>query len=269
MPALSQLPALLPLPGLSHLKDTAFRDRVVIVTGAGQGIGRAFAHAFAALGAVTVLADRNHDNASAVASAIGGRAMAVAVDVGDPASVADMADAVQRAHGRIDVLVNNAAIFSTITMRPFDEIPLDEWDAVLRVNLTGPFLCARAVLPAMRRAGWGRIVNIASAAVTLGRPGYLHYIASKSALIGISRSMARELGPDGITVNTIMPGATFTEIERKTVTPEFIERIVAQQCIHRPQVPDDLVGALLFLCSDAAGFVTGQSLTIDGGATHP
>ena len=139
---------------------------------------------------------------------------------------------------------------------------------VLRVNVTGPFLCARAVLPLMRRHGWGRIVNIASGAVTMGRPNYLHYIASKAALVGMSRSMARELGPDGITVNAILPGATFTEVERKTVTPEQKERIVAQQCIPRPQAPGDLVGTLLFLASDASAFVTGQSLTVDGGATH-
>ena len=116
-------------------------------------------------------------------------------------------------------------------MRPFEQIPLDEWTEVLKVNITGQMLCARAVLPAMRRAKWGRIINMSSGAVTLGRPGYLHYIASKSALIGMSHSMARELGPDGITVNAILPGAVFTEIERKTITPAQKERIIAQQCI--------------------------------------
>jgi|SRR5258708_838548 NAD(P)-dependent dehydrogenase (short-subunit alcohol dehydrogenase family) len=105
-------------------------------------------------------------------------------------------------------------------MRPFEQIPLKEWEAVLKVNVTGPFLCCRAVLPAMRRAQWGRIINMASGAVTLGRPNYLHYITSKAALVGMTRSMARELGRDGITVNAILPGATSTEIERKTVTPE-------------------------------------------------
>ena len=243
--------------------------RVAIVTGAGQGIGRVFARAFADAGAIPIVADRNGPKAEAVAAEIGGRAMAVTVDVGDPASVDAMTRTVEAAFGRIDILVNNAAIFSTLTMRPFDQIPLAEWDDVLRVNLTGPFLCARAVLPAMRRGQWGRIVNIGSGAVTLGRPGYVHYVATKAALVGMGRSMARELGPDGITVNAILPGATFTEIERKTVTPEWIERIVAQQCVHRPQVPDDLVGSLLFLCSAGAGFVTGQALTVDGGATHP
>jgi NAD(P)-dependent dehydrogenase (short-subunit alcohol dehydrogenase family) len=242
--------------------------RVAIVTGAAQGIGRVFAQALAGVGAIPIVADRNVPKAEAVAQEIGGAALPVEVDVADPASVQAMADKVLTAHGRIDILVNNAAIFSTITMRPFEQIPLDEWDQVLRVNLTGPFLCARAVLPAMRRAQWGRIVNIGSGAVTLGRPGYLHYIATKSGLAGMSRSMARELGPDGITVNTILPGATFTEIERKTITPEWVERIVAQQCVHRPQVPQDLVAALLFLCSPGAAFVTGQAINVDGGATH-
>jgi 3-oxoacyl-[acyl-carrier protein] reductase len=179
-----------------------------------------------------------------------------------------MVEAVERRYGRIDILVNNAGIFSTLEMRPFDQIPLDEWERVLRVNVTGPFLCSRAVLPAMRRAQWGRIVHMASGAVTMGRPNYLHYIASKGALSGMTGSMARELGASGVTVNAILPGATFTEIERKTVSPEQKVRIVAQQCIPRPETPDDLVGTVLFLSSDASAFLTGQCLTVDGGATH-
>jgi len=197
-------------------------DRVVIVTGAGQGIGRVFAKSFAMAGARAVIAELNEKKAAAVAGEImeaGGQALAVTTDVADPASIEEMIRIVEDAYGRIDVLVNNAGIFSTLEMRPFDQIPLDEWERVLRVNLTGPFLCARAVLPAMRRDKWGRIINIASGAVRLGRPNYLHYIAAKAAIAGMSLSMARELGPDGITVNAILPGATFTEIERKTVTP--------------------------------------------------
>jgi NAD(P)-dependent dehydrogenase (short-subunit alcohol dehydrogenase family) len=246
--------------------------RVAVVTGAGQGIGRVFARALAGAGHAVIIAERNIERGRAVAAEVegaGGTALAVETDVAEEASVDAMAAAALARFGRIDVLVNNAAIFSTLEMRPFDQIPLPEWEAVLRVNVTGPFLCARAVLPAMRKGGFGRIVNIASAAVTMGRPNYLHYIASKSALVGMSRSMARELGAEGITVNAIMPGATFTEVERKTVSPEQRVRIVAQQCIPRPQGPDDLVGALLFLVSDGAAFVTGQALTVDGGATHP
>jgi 3-oxoacyl-[acyl-carrier protein] reductase len=245
-------------------------DRVVIVTGAGQGIGRVFAKSFAMAGARAVIAELNEKKAAAVAGEImeaGGQALAVTTDVADPASIEETIRIVEDAYGRIDVLVNNAGIFSTLEMRPFDQIPLDEWERVLRVNLTGPFLCARAVLPAMRRDKWGRIINIASGAVRLGRPNYLHYIAAKAAIAGMSLSMARELGPDGITVNAILPGATFTEIERKTVTPAQKERIISMQCVPRAEVPEDLVGAALFLASDASSFVTGQSINLDGGVT--
>src|SRR5579884_1754806 len=255
---------------LDNLVFPSLKDRVVIVTGAGQGIGRLFAKAFARAGARAVIAEINEQRAEAVAEeilAFDGQVLAVTTDVSDPASVEEMVTVVEDEWGRIDVLINNAGIFSTLEMRPFDQIPLEEWERVLRVNLTGPFLCARAVLPAMRRARWGRIINIGSGAVRLGRPNYLHYIASKAALAGMSLSMARELGADGITVNAILPGATFTEIERKTITPEQKERIVAMQCVPRPEVPEDLVGAVLFLASDAAGFITGQSINLDGGVT--
>jgi NAD(P)-dependent dehydrogenase (short-subunit alcohol dehydrogenase family) len=258
---------------MSDLDNVVFpslKERVVIITGAGQGIGRTFAKAFAAAGARAVIAELNEKKAADVSAEImkaGGEALAVTTDVADDASIKEMVEIVEDEYGRIDVLINNAGIFSTLEMRPFDQIPLDEWERVLRVNLTGPFLCARAVLPAMRRAKWGRIINMASGAVRLGRPNYLHYIATKSALMGMSLSMARELGADNITVNAILPGATFTEIERKTITPEQKERIVAMQCIPRAEVPEDLVGAALFLASDAARFVTGQSINLDGGVT--
>ncbi len=247
-------------------------DKVVVITGAGQGIGRTFAKSFASAGAKVVIAERNMEKARAVEREIAsgnGHATVIETDVADEASVKRLGAGVEQAFGRADVLVNNAAIFSTLDMRPFDQIPLAEWEQVLRVNITGPFLCVRAMLPLMRRNKWGRIVNMASGAVTLGRPNYLHYIASKAALAGMTHSMARELGPDGITVNAVLPGATYTEIARKTVTPEQKERIVAMQSIPRPQIPEDLVGVVMFLASDASAFMTGQELTVDGGATHP
>jgi NAD(P)-dependent dehydrogenase (short-subunit alcohol dehydrogenase family) len=255
---------------MQNILIPSLKDRIIIITGAGQGIGRAFAKAFAMAGAVAVIAERNEKTAASVAGEIlkaNGQALAVTTDVGDPASITEMIELVEDKYGRIDVLINNAGIFSTLEMRPFDQIPIEEWEQVLRINLTGPFLCARAVLPSMRRAKWGRIINIGSGAVRLGRPNYLHYIAAKAALAGISLSMARELGADGITVNTILPGATFTEIERKTVTPAQKDHIIALQCVPRAETPEDLVGTALFLASDAAAFVTGQSINLDGGVT--
>jgi NAD(P)-dependent dehydrogenase (short-subunit alcohol dehydrogenase family) len=260
-----------PKSDLSGVVFPTLAGRVAIITGAGQGIGRVFANAFTMAGAIVVIAERDHERGQAVATEVvagGGKAQAIKTDVADPPSVEAMTKIVGDTYGRIDILINNAAIFSTLTMRPFEQIPPAEWDEVLRVNVTGAFLCSRAVVPAMRRAHWGRIINMASGAVSLGRPNYLHYITSKGALEAMSRSMARELGADGITVNAILPGATFTEIERKTVTPEQKQRIIEMQCVPRAEGPGDLVGTALFLASEASSFLTGQAIAVDGGATH-
>lgn len=247
------------------------QDRVVIITGAGQGIGRIFAHAFAAYGAVAVVADLNKDKADLVAQeihALGHRALAVEVDIGNIDTLERMASKVFNECGRIDVLINNAGIFSTLDMRPFWEIPLDEWDRVMHVNITGAMLATRAVAPYMQRAKWGRVINISSASILMGRPNYTHYVTSKSALIGMTRAMARELGQDFITVNAILPGATQTEIPRKTVSPQQREAILARQCLPRSQTPQDLVAATIFLATEGSRFMTGQVMNIDGGASH-
>jgi len=245
--------------------------RVAIITGGGQGLGRTFAKAFARQGINVIVADQNQTKAQSVADEIladGGQALATNTDIADADSTADMARQAMERFGRIDILVNNAAIFSTLDMRPFYEIPPAEWSKVLDVNITGAFHCCRAVVEPMMKAGWGRIINISSASINQGRPNYLHYTTSKAALIGMTRSMARELGASGITVNAVLPGATMTEIERKTVTPAQREAIIASQCIPRSERPEDLIGTILFLASDGAAFLTGQSIVVDGGSTH-
>jgi 3-oxoacyl-[acyl-carrier protein] reductase len=245
--------------------------RVAIITGGGQGLGRAYAHAFAKAGAIPIIAELNEAsgrNVERELSKAGLRTRFIHTDVASPDSVQAMVDATVAEFGRIDILVNNAAIFSTLKMRPFEEIPLDEWARVMQVNITGAFLCARAVSPVMRAAGWGRIVNVSSGTVSMGRPNYLHYVTSKAAVIGMSRALARELGPHGINVNTVLPGATVTEVPRETVTDEQRAAIVRMQCIPRIEETEDLIGPVLFLSSEASRFVTGQSLTVDGGVTH-
>ncbi len=253
-------------------RDFSVANRVVLITGAGQGIGRELARQFAAAGAVPIVADLNLENALSVVAEIearDGRAMAVKVDVGDPASIQAMVDAVVAEHGRIDVLINNAGIFASLEKRKFELIPQAEWDLVMRVNINGVMVCARAVAPIMRKAGWGRIINIASDAVPKGVMNYLHYVTSKSALIGMTNAMARELGEDGINVNCIRPGAVATEVDRAVnPTVDLRKNQIAQQCIKRGMEPPDLVGVMMFLSSPASSFITGQTIACDGGYTH-
>jgi 3-oxoacyl-[acyl-carrier protein] reductase len=247
------------------------QGRVALVTGGGRNIGRALAFGFARAGATPVIADLNPDDAEAIASEIereGFRALPVRVDVASADSVAAMIAAALAAFGRIDILVNNAAKFSELQYREFARIPLEEWKAVLDVNVTGTFLCVRAVEPHMRKAGWGRIVNVASASIRMGRPNFLHYVSSKSALVGMSRSLARELGPYGITVNTLLPGVVFTELQRQRLDADYQRMILAGQCIPEPLPPEAIVGPVLFLASEESRYVTGQELAVDGGLTH-
>jgi 3-oxoacyl-[acyl-carrier protein] reductase len=239
----------------------------VLVTGAAQGLGRAFAHRLVAEGAVVAVADRNLKGAEAVVDELGAdRALAVEVDVADEASVQAMAAAVLKRWNRLDVLVNNASIFSGIAMKPFEEISVAEWDELMAVNVKGAFLCARAAAPIMKSAGYGKIVNISSATVCIGRPFYLHYVTSKAALIGMTRALSRELGPFNVTVNALTPGATETEVPRQTVTAEQSQQIIAGQAIKRREVPADLVGTVVFLSSSDSDFITGQTINVDGGA---
>ncbi len=251
---------------------SSLKDRVVIITGGGQALGRAYAHEFAAQGAIPVIAELDEQNGERVVREIeqkGGRAMSVRTDVAIEAEANSMAETALSAYGRIDCLINNAAVFSRITIAPFWELPVEEWQSAMRVNIDGAFFCSRAVVPAMQERRWGRIINIASTTVPTGRPNYLHYITSKSAMIGMTRSMARELGEWNITAHLFMPGAVETEVERPSVSGVMFENLAKQQAVQRPATMEEYAGFMLFLCSDDAEFTTGQTFAANGGIAFP
>ncbi|MCZ6548108.1 MAG: SDR family oxidoreductase, partial [Deltaproteobacteria bacterium] len=177
-----------------------------------------------------------------------------------------MADTTLKRYGRIDVLVNNAGLYTALKKKPFMEIPVGEWDQVMAVNLKGLFLCAQAVHPAMKKQGKGKIINISSGTVLGGTPFFVHYVASKAGVIGFTRALARELGPDNISVNAITPGLTISSPQQEGVmTPEQREDRRRRRCFQRDQLPEDLVGTVAFLSSDDSNFITGQTINVDGG----
>ena len=242
--------------------------RVVIVTGGAQGIGRAFARRFATDGYRVVVADTNDEKARDVVAEIataGGVASAVATDVSDEAACARMVDHALEAHGQLDVLINNAAFFASIVRKPFWEIDAAEWDRAMAVNVRGTWLAMKAAVPALRASANGSVVNMSSNTYLSGRAGFLHYVTSKAAIVGITRAAARELGDDGVRVNCILPGSTTTEVSRASDDPERARELAKQRAIKREQTPADLVGTAAFLASDDARYITGQSFTVDGG----
>ncbi|HAS31843.1 MAG TPA: dehydrogenase [Microbacterium sp.] len=248
------------------MDSTARSPRTVIVTGAAGGLGRAFAEAFARRGDLAVIADIDEAGAQRAASAIveaGGKAIGVRVDVTDANSARELAAAAAAAgDGGIDVIVNNAAIYATLTRSPFEEIDEAEWDRVMAVNLKGPWQVVRACSPLLREGA--RIVNIASATVMSGSAQWAHYVASKAGVIGLTRVMAKELGVRGITVNAVAPGFTLTEASHSLIS-HAESYGVDRGSIKRPIHPDDIVGAVEFLASPEAAFVTGQTMVVDGG----
>jgi NAD(P)-dependent dehydrogenase (short-subunit alcohol dehydrogenase family) len=238
--------------------------KVAIITGAAQGIGRAIANGLAGEGARIVVADLERAEAAA-ASFPGG--VGLTVDVSSEEDVARMADETVERCGSIDILVNNAGLYASLAMRPFTEIPLEEWRRVMDINVASMFLTCRAVVPVMRKQGGGKIVNISSGTPFRGVPFLLHYVTSKGAIVALTRALAKELGNDSIHVNCVAPG--FTMSDGVKAHPEVIEKLrdvsVAGRTIQRDQVPEDVVGAVVFLCTPAADFITGQTMVIDGG----
>lgn len=243
-----------------------FEERVAIVTGGAGAIGAAYCRGFAAEGAAVVVADLA-DTSDLVAELRkdGYQAKGVAVDIAEKGSTEAMATAVLAEYGRIDVLVNNAAFFKAVTRGPFEDISVEEWDLTMAVNVRGPWLCSRAVLPAMKDQQHGRIINISSNVVWKGVPGFLHYTTSKSALVGFTRAMAREIGEFGITVNNVAPDFIPDDYLREH-QPGNEDAVNAQRAIKRTSVPEDMVGTVLYLASDEASFVTGQAILVNGGA---
>jgi NAD(P)-dependent dehydrogenase (short-subunit alcohol dehydrogenase family) len=238
--------------------------KVAIVTGGAQGIGRAIASGLADEGARIVVADLRGAEEAAASFTDG---VGLTVDVASERDVARMVEETRDRCGAVDVLVNNAGLYASLEMRPFTEIPLEEWRQVMDVNVASMFLTCRAVVPAMREQGGGKIVNISSGTPFRGVPFLLHYVTSKGAIVAFTRALAKELGKDGIHVNCVAPG--FTMSDGVKANPDVVEKLrdvsVAARTLQRDQVPEDVVGAVVFLCSSGADFVTGQTIVIDGG----
>ena len=243
--------------------------RVAIVTGAAQGIGAAFARAMAAEGARIAIADL--DSGQAVVDELkagGAEAVDVPTDVADEASCRAMVASTVDALGGLDIIVNNAAVFTAVDRKPFDEITVEEWDRVLAVNAKGVWLCCKAAAPEMRKRKYGKIISICTGRIFKGAPFFLHYDASKAAVLGITRSLARELGDDNICVNAIAPGSTMSENVRRRTNwmGGGPERTRATRAIKQDETPEDLVGACVYLASADSDFVTGQTIVVDGGS---
>lgn len=242
--------------------------RTAIVTGAAQGIGETYAKALAAEGANVALCDlQMPEKVTAEIKAAGGQAFGQACDVTDPAALGGFVNRTVELYGGLQVLVNNAALFGPLGQKPFHQISSAEFDRVMSVNVRGTFECVKAVLPVMSRQRYGKIINIASGTVFKGTPFMAHYVASKGAIVALTRALARELGDNGVCCNCLAPGLTMSDVVRNNqIWAAPVAANIASRCFKREQTSEDLIGALIFLAAADSDFITGQTLVVDGGS---
>jgi len=244
------------------------KGKVAIITGGGRGLGKAYALRLFEEGARVVISDvLDTTKVKQEIERKGGEALSLYTDVAEEESTKEMAQKTMERFGRIDILINNAAIFANLGKKPFYEISSNEWDQVLGINLKGTFLCCKAVYPHMKKQGKGKIINVSSSTFFAGVPYFVHYVASKGGIIALTRALAREVGDDGICVNAIAPGLTVSEAVRgNPMYPEDYLKVAASgRCFKRNEIPEDLTGTILFLASDDSDFITGQTILVDGG----
>ena len=246
-----------------------FENKVVLVTGAARGLGQEYARQFARRGASVVACDlRSCEETLAAIEAEGAEGLALETDVTSAESATAMAAAAVEKFGGVDVLVNNAALYGSLTFVPFDQLDEAEWDSTMNVNVKGIWQCCKAVVPSMKERGGGSVINISSLAATYGMPNGLHYTASKAAVIGMTRGLAREIGRFDVRVNTVAPNVVNTEATGEVFgdkRDKIVEVTLSQQAIRKPLETDDIVGAVLFLASDLSKLTTGQTIMVDGG----
>lgn len=244
--------------------------KVAVVTGAAQGIGRAYAECLAAQGAQVAVTDvQDTDDAVTAIKAAGGEAIGLSTDVTSDESLLAMVQKAESTFGPIEILINNAAIFAALKLKPFTQISNEEWDLVMRVNARGPFQAAKAVVPSMKKNGRGKIINISSGTVLRGAPMFVHYVSSKGAVIAQTRALSRELAADNIHVNSIIIGFTESEgVKAHKQLGAARAPTLAMRAIQRDMLPEDVLGTMLFLASEDSDFITGQSINVDGGALN-